>query len=65
MAKLVEAGAIMSCWSGAGSAILGICAADKAQSVKDSGDLILLSAGLEGKSEQLSADHGGLIVLEQ
>jgi len=64
MTKLTEAGAIMSCWSGAGSAILGICASGKVQSVRDSGDLILASVGLEGKSEALSADHRGLIVLE-
>ena len=65
MKRLISAGALMACWSGAGSTVLGICHKDQAGYVSEQGSLILESAGLSGRSELVEPDRKGLVVTEK
>lgn len=60
MAGLVEAGALASCWSGAGPTLLGICDATQAEQVREAGDRLLADAGVAGRSLLLEADTQGM-----
>lgn len=62
LAELVEAGALASCWSGAGPSLLGICDRRAAAQVRAAGDELLAEAGVPGKAVLLAADTDGLIV---
>ena len=62
MDGLVEAGALASCWSGAGPAILGICTEGAASRVTEAGTQLLKKAGLAGQARQLMPDHLGVTV---
>jgi len=57
---LVVAGALASCWSGAGPSILGICTSGSASTVAEAGAQLLAEAGLTGRVLQLTADHEGV-----
>jgi homoserine kinase len=59
---LVEAGALASCWSGAGPSVLGICSADIAPAVRVAGEMLLSDAGVAGQALLLRADFRGLQV---
>jgi homoserine kinase len=60
---LVSAGALASCWSGAGSSLLGICASvASAEAVAAAGDAALKGCGLKGETLRLSPDTAGLVV---
>ncbi len=65
MNRLIEGGALAACWSGAGSAILGICAKDAVEAVRDKGGEAMAAAGLNGKAEILSADTEGMTFLKE
>ena len=64
LAGLVEAGALASCWSGAGPSLLGICDRRIAPQVRAAGDELLAEAGVPGKAVLLAADTEGLTVAD-
>ena len=59
---LVEAGALGSCWSGAGPSLLAICDRGTAAQVRDAADALMREAGVAGRSLLLEADLHGLQV---
>jgi len=59
---LVEAGALASCWSGAGPSLLGVCDAEGADDVRARGDELLAAAGVPGRALRLAPDLDGLVV---
>ena len=62
MAGLVAAGALASCWSGAGPSILGVCTAGAASRVAEAGAKLLAEYGLVGQVRQLAPDYQGVVV---
>lgn len=62
MKGLVQAGALASCWSGAGSSILGMVPASSAEALRLAGQKLLESVGLPGRALRLNADLEGLRV---
>ncbi|HEX2039545.1 MAG TPA: homoserine kinase [Acidimicrobiales bacterium] len=62
LAGLVDAGALASCWSGAGPSLLGICDRHAAPRVRAAGDELLAAAGVAGKAVLLHADTEGLTI---
>jgi homoserine kinase len=61
---LVDAGALASCWSGAGPSILGMCLESEADRLRAAGEQVLAEAGVAGRSVRLRPDREGLRVLE-
>ncbi|MGH9282809.1 MAG: homoserine kinase, partial [Acidimicrobiales bacterium] len=59
---LVEAGALASCWSGAGPSLLALCDGAGAETVRSAGEELLAGAGVEGRSLLLAPDLDGLVV---
>ena len=59
---LVDAGALATCWSGAGPSLLALCTAATAESIRARGDELMLEAGVGGSTLLLPADHNGLVV---
>jgi homoserine kinase len=60
---LREAGAVVSCWSGAGPSLLGICTSGRsAELVLEAGESALVAAGLAGRVLELRPDIDGLVV---
>ncbi|MEO5679110.1 MAG: homoserine kinase [Acidimicrobiales bacterium] len=58
---LVDAGALGSCWSGAGPSLLAVCdGPDAAARVQAAGERLLAAAGLPGRSLLLHPDLDGL-----
>jgi homoserine kinase len=64
LAGLREAGALTSCWSGAGPSVLGICNVDDAGAVAVSARSLMAQLGLDGEVLELEADLGGTVVQE-
>ena len=62
LAGLVDAGALASCWSGAGPSLLGICTVEAAPRVRAAGDELLAGAGVPGRALLLKPDLEGLAV---
>jgi homoserine kinase len=62
LAGLVDAGALASCWSGAGPSLLGICTVEAAPRVRAAGDELLAAAGVPGRALLRQADREGLAV---
>jgi homoserine kinase len=62
LAGLLDAGALATCWSGAGPALLAICDRDRAAAVRDSGEALLAQVGVPGRALALDADTTGLVV---
>jgi len=60
---LVDAGALASCWSGAGPSLLAFCTEASAGEVRAAGERLLASAGVAGESLLLHADRDGLVVI--
>jgi homoserine kinase len=60
LAALVGAGALASCWSGAGPSLLGITTEDAAESVRSGTESALKASGLPGTVLVLRADRVGL-----
>lgn len=60
---LVEAGALASCWSGAGPSLLAVCDRDRAPGVREAGDALLRGAGVPGAAWLLEADLEGLVLV--
>ena len=58
---LVAAGALASCWSGAGPTLLALCdGSDAAAKVRDAGEELLAEHGLIGRALVLAPDQDGL-----
>ena len=62
MARLVRGGALASCWSGAGSSLLGICRRGDEPAVASAGEEALGSCGVAGRVLTLAPDLDGLQV---
>ncbi|MCL4313495.1 MAG: homoserine kinase [Actinobacteria bacterium] len=63
LARLLEAGSIASCWSGAGTTMLGICEAVRGKHVADAMRAGLDDMGLTGRVFLLRADRKGLEII--
>ncbi len=59
---LVTAGALGSCWSGAGPTLLGVCDRAAAEHVRSGAEAAMLSAGVAGRALVLHPDPVGLVV---
>jgi homoserine kinase len=57
---LVEAGALATCWSGAGPSLLAICDAEAAERVRQAGEGLLAESGIPGLALRLEPDITGL-----
>lgn len=63
LAALRAGGAIVSCWSGAGPSLLGICDGDlAAERAREAAELALDRLGVPGEAFVLDADLDGLVV---
>ena len=63
--RLRDAGAALSCWSGAGPSLVGICtSAAAALAVREAGEEALAAVGLSGTALSLRPDLEGLVVTE-
>jgi homoserine kinase len=62
LSRLVEAGALAACWSGAGPSLLGICDREVAPRVRDAGERMLREASVHGRALLLHPDRRGLLV---
>jgi homoserine kinase len=62
LARLVAAGALASCWSGAGPTLLGICDGADGESVRAQAQAALAEMGVAGRAVILHADLEGLVV---
>lgn len=62
MDGLVDAGALASCWSGAGPTLLAICRRADATRVHAAGATLLAEHGVEGRSLMLEPDTAGLSI---
>lgn len=61
---LLDAGALASCWSGAGPSLLAICTKHTAASVRHIGERLLSESEVGGEAIVLDADREGLVVEE-
>lgn len=61
LAALIDAGALASCWSGAGPTLLGMATASNAAAVQAGAELAMREAGVDGKTAVLQADRRGLV----
>jgi len=57
---LVAGGAAAACWSGAGPSLLGFCARERANSVRQAASAAMATRGVRGRVLVLEADHVGL-----
>jgi homoserine kinase len=64
LAELLDAGALATCWSGAGPSLLAMCDAAVAARVRARGDELLAESGVQGSALLLEADLEGLVVDE-
>ncbi|MHB8682237.1 MAG: homoserine kinase [Acidimicrobiales bacterium] len=62
LARLVAAGAITACWSGAGPTLLGVCEAADAERVRDKAEAAMAEIGVAGQATVLRPDLQGLEV---
>jgi homoserine kinase len=62
LAGLVEAGALASCWSGAGPCLLAVCESGAARKVRDGAERLMAETRVAGRALLLHADTAGLTV---
>lgn len=62
LAALVDAGALGSCWSGAGPSLLAVCRRDDAAGVQAAADQACADTDVAGRTLVLEADRTGLVV---
>ncbi|MCL4422613.1 MAG: homoserine kinase [Actinobacteria bacterium] len=60
--RLVSAGALAACWSGAGPTVIGICDVKDAARVRDAGEADMADMGVAGRALLLHVDTEGLVV---
>lgn len=65
LAGLRDAGALTSCWSGAGPSLLAVCTEQAAASLLAAGESLLAEHGVVGRALVLEADTAGVQVLQQ
>lgn len=61
LSRLMAAGALVSCWSGAGPTVIGICDSADGERVMASGGSALEELGISGTAILLSPDLDGLV----
>jgi homoserine kinase len=61
LARLGAAGALASCWSGAGPSLLAICESESCDSIRDAGEAALEACDVPGRAMVLAPDHTGLV----
>lgn len=62
LGRLLEGGALATCWSGAGPSVLGICDASQAEKVRRAAETAMSEIGVPGRVLQLKGDLDGLHV---
>jgi homoserine kinase len=62
LARLVDAGALASCWSGAGPTLLGICDGADGDRLRAQAETFLKEMGVPGRAMILRPDLEGLVV---
>jgi homoserine kinase len=62
LSRLVTAGALASCWSGAGPTLLGICDGEHGERVRAGAEAAMEEIGVPGRALLLRSDLEGLIV---
>jgi len=62
LGRLLGAGALASCWSGAGPTLLGVCDGEDAERVRVGAEAAMEEIGVPGRVVVLRADVEGLIV---
>jgi homoserine kinase len=62
LSKMVGAGALAACWSGAGPTLLGICDGEHGERVRSSAERSMEEIGVPGRALLLRPDIEGLIV---
>jgi homoserine kinase len=65
LAGLLDEGALASCSSGAGPALLGICDVANGATVRDAGERLMRQSGVPGRALLLEADRDGLVVQDE
>lgn len=61
---LLEAGALMACWSGAGPTLLGLTTVDAGVALRERAAVAMAEAGVAGRVLLLQPDRAGLVVGE-
>ncbi len=62
LARMLKAGALASCWSGAGPTLLGICDGENGERVRAAAQAAMEEIGVAGRALLLRTDIEGLIV---
>jgi homoserine kinase len=62
LSRLLAAGALASCWSGAGPTLLGICDGANGEEVRTSAQAAMAEIGIPGRALLLRPDLEGLVV---
>ncbi|HYA68809.1 MAG TPA: homoserine kinase [Acidimicrobiales bacterium] len=62
LARLLAAGALASCWSGAGPSLIGICNAVDGERVRADAEVALTEIGVAGHAQVLVPDLEGLVI---
>jgi homoserine kinase len=62
LARMLKAGALASCWSGAGPSLLGICDGDRGEAVRAHAEAAMEEIGVPGRAFLLRPELEGLIV---
>jgi homoserine kinase len=62
LAGLVDAGALASCWSGAGPSLLAMCPTETARQVRDAAERLMAGVRVQGRALLLRADTAGITV---
>ncbi|HUC36422.1 MAG TPA: homoserine kinase [Acidimicrobiales bacterium] len=62
LSRLLQEGALATCWSGAGPSVLGICDAGSGERVRSGAEAAMEEIGVPGKVLLLKADLDGLVV---
>jgi homoserine kinase len=62
LSRLLGAGALATCWSGAGPSVLGMCDAFDAEKVRSGAETAMEELGVPGRVLVLRADLDGLVV---
>jgi homoserine kinase len=62
LTRLVTAGALASCWSGAGPTLLGLCDGSDGERVRDAAEAAMADVGVAGRAMVIRPDVEGLII---
>ncbi len=62
MRGLLDAGALGSCWSGAGSTLLAVTMAEDVEKVRTAGEALLAEANVNGRVLRLEPDRDGILI---